>query len=80
MTAVYQGLSWAAFRTRSEPWGDVADSSLETTRNENENENKGVVNLSHENVDCDECDGSGRRTNGICRECNGLGYTVHRRY
>ncbi len=34
MTAVYQGLSWAAFRTRSEPWGDVADSSLETRENE----------------------------------------------
>ena len=34
----------------------------------------------YENVDCDECDGSGRQSHGVCRECNGLGYTVHRRY
>ena len=34
----------------------------------------------YENCDCDECDGSGRQSHGVCRECNGLGYTVHRRY
>jgi len=35
--------------------------------------------MTYENVTCDECDGTGRLTAGICRTCNGLGFLVIRR-
>ncbi len=39
-----------------------------------------VIEMSYTNEECDDCNGTGRRTHGVCRECNGLGYLVIRRY